>query len=260
MKTKAKKVNVAQLRAHPLNPRLITPESVSSLKEDIKINGVKTPLQVLADGTILKGHRRLMACNELNITEIPVVEISEVSEEEIFGLLFDHSEKPLTKRELARAFRTVYSKTFSEARTAEKLYDVIAQVYGNVPENRMSKGIAEGKDSSTIMKEYYRGAVQLLAQLARLPEEWTDKYYNREAVSTDIRKVDKLRTKMLSENASVEEIEKALRDFGVKVKPETNKIHIRSKAEIKTAYHNTEGTIHATLAWILCESDELPTV
>jgi ParB/RepB/Spo0J family partition protein len=63
----------------------LSPEEFESLKRSIKMNGLYVPIIVNQDGTILDGHHRFRACQELGIEPKTIVrEFSDKLEEQLF--------------------------------------------------------------------------------------------------------------------------------------------------------------------------------
>jgi len=71
-----KRVDPKTLRPHPLN-RLIPdmrPEEWRDFYADIAMRGIRVPLEVLADGTVVDGRHRLQVALELGMKKVPVVD------------------------------------------------------------------------------------------------------------------------------------------------------------------------------------------
>jgi hypothetical protein len=72
----AAKRRVSDLKPSPENCDLydpVLPKSVEPLADDMRINGVLTPLTVTLDNYVISGHRRLVAAKQAGIDEVPVV-------------------------------------------------------------------------------------------------------------------------------------------------------------------------------------------
>lgn len=70
------KTNPGNLKLHPL-ARLIPDMRGSEWQDfyaDVAMRGIKVPLEVLADGTVVDGRHRLQAAIELGMTEVPIVD------------------------------------------------------------------------------------------------------------------------------------------------------------------------------------------
>ena len=77
-------VPIELLRPHPKLSEYFRPmddQTYNVLKSDIEQNGVLTPLLVRSDYTIISGHRRYRASEELGKKELPVI-FKEMTDEE----------------------------------------------------------------------------------------------------------------------------------------------------------------------------------
>ena len=74
-KTKLEWVPRAKLRPFPHNPRTIGDVEFAHLKRGIQEFGLVDPLIVNRDGTVIGGHQRLKAAEDLKIDPVPVVYI-----------------------------------------------------------------------------------------------------------------------------------------------------------------------------------------
>lgn len=61
------------IRPYPNNPRNITDEAVSAVKESLERFGWQQPIVVDKDGVIVVGHTRYRAATELGMERVPVV-------------------------------------------------------------------------------------------------------------------------------------------------------------------------------------------
>lgn len=69
-------VKISSLYTHPLQEDIFCETSESALEEladDIKKNGLQIPIEILKDGTIICGHRRVQAMLENGETKIPAI-------------------------------------------------------------------------------------------------------------------------------------------------------------------------------------------
>lgn len=67
---------IAQLKSFRLQNEIVfdLPEiEFAELVDDIRVNGVKTPISIMPDGTTIDGHQRIRACRELGILTIRCV-------------------------------------------------------------------------------------------------------------------------------------------------------------------------------------------
>jgi ParB family transcriptional regulator, chromosome partitioning protein len=66
---------IANLKPHPKQAEFFDDASETELQNlvaSIERNGLEQPIEILPDGTIIKGHQRLLACTQLGWTEVPV--------------------------------------------------------------------------------------------------------------------------------------------------------------------------------------------
>lgn len=86
-----------ELKDHPLNPRTRTEQSVAEMKSSIEHHGLLQPLVVKPDGTVLLGHRRKWAMEELGWPLAPCNVVDGESEGKALELLLignKHIEPP----------------------------------------------------------------------------------------------------------------------------------------------------------------------
>lgn len=78
-------IAVSQLQAHPLNASIYGVEDVSDLVEAITESGHIDPLSVIQVGDtyqVLRGHRRLQAAKQLQLSKLPCTVLTDLTEEE----------------------------------------------------------------------------------------------------------------------------------------------------------------------------------
>ncbi|AEJ44331.1 ParB N-terminal domain-containing protein [Alicyclobacillus acidocaldarius] len=88
-------IHIDKLRPHPKNAEYyvdLTGEKYEELKRSIEVHGIRDPLKILPDGTILAGHQRYRIAKELGIEQVPVA-IYDVSPEEAEYLLIADNEE-----------------------------------------------------------------------------------------------------------------------------------------------------------------------
>ena len=86
MKSKASKMKVADIKANQNNPRTISKVQFNKLKDSIdKFPDMLNlrPLVVDKDNVVVGGNMRLKALRALGITEVPVMKVADMTEEEI---------------------------------------------------------------------------------------------------------------------------------------------------------------------------------
>nr|WP_304459568.1 ParB N-terminal domain-containing protein [Alicyclobacillus sendaiensis] len=88
-------MSIHRLKPHPKNEEYyadLTGEKYEELKRSIEVHGIRDPLKILPDGTILAGHQRYRIAKELGIEQVPVA-IYDVSPEEAEYLLIADNEE-----------------------------------------------------------------------------------------------------------------------------------------------------------------------
>jgi len=88
-------IHIDRLKPHPKNAEYFADlggDKYEELKRSIATNGIRDPLKILPDGTILAGHQRYRIARELGIQQVPVA-IYDVSPEEAEYLLIADNEE-----------------------------------------------------------------------------------------------------------------------------------------------------------------------
>lgn len=86
------------------------PEDYEALKESIKEHGLKEPIEVMPDGTVVDGHHRLQACKELGIKpRFRILEnIKTVEEAKEYTALINIARRHMTAFQRAKAGMYLY--------------------------------------------------------------------------------------------------------------------------------------------------------
>ena len=82
--TKTEMWPINTLKRHPAQDSLFkvpTPDDIATLAKDMALKGMKTPMEILPDGTILCGHSRYSAAQQLGWTEVEVIVLHELAEQ-----------------------------------------------------------------------------------------------------------------------------------------------------------------------------------
>jgi ParB family transcriptional regulator, chromosome partitioning protein len=109
---------ISALRPHPDNPRgTLTEADVADLVPSIREHGVLQPLVVTPDGTVLVGHRRLLAARLADQREVPVIVREAPSRIEQIAILLTENltRQDFTPIQEARAYRTLLDCGLSRA-------------------------------------------------------------------------------------------------------------------------------------------------
>lgn len=80
-KQKVEYVSIDSIRPYERNAKLHPPEQIEQIKRSIERFGFRDPIGVWHD-EIVEGHGRLVAAQELGFTEIPVIRLDDMTDEE----------------------------------------------------------------------------------------------------------------------------------------------------------------------------------
>ncbi len=75
-------VPIKTLRPYENNAKIHTPEQIEQIKRSILEFGNNDPIAIDAEGIIIEGHGRLMALKELGYTEVEVIRLGHLDEEQ----------------------------------------------------------------------------------------------------------------------------------------------------------------------------------
>lgn len=118
-------VPVDSIKPYEKNAKLHPQEQVEQIKRSIRDNGMNDPIGVWHD-TVVEGHGRLLACKELGMTEVPVIRLDHMTDEQRREYMLIHNQT------------TMNSGWDAEILNAElgDLVDFDAGFYGfDIPEN-----------------------------------------------------------------------------------------------------------------------------
>lgn len=94
------------LQPHPLNAQLYGDERDAGLRADIAANGIREPLRITADGTIISGHSRCAIAVELDLSDVPVIVSSLDDPTEILAeMISSNNRRKKTYYVLAREYQ-----------------------------------------------------------------------------------------------------------------------------------------------------------
>ena len=71
---------ISQLKLDPKNPRAHNPKQIRQIARSIETFGFNVPVLVDANGKVIAGHGRIMACQQLGRTEVPTICLDHLSE------------------------------------------------------------------------------------------------------------------------------------------------------------------------------------
>lgn len=73
-------VNASELKTYPNNAKRHPAEQIEQIKKSIEEFGMNDPIAIWKDNTIIEGHGRFIACQELGIDLIPVVRLNQLTD------------------------------------------------------------------------------------------------------------------------------------------------------------------------------------
>ena len=81
MKLKIEYVDINSIKPYENNAKQHPPEQIEQIKKSIEKFGMDDPIGVW-NNEIVEGHGRLMACKELGYTEVPIIRLDHLTNEE----------------------------------------------------------------------------------------------------------------------------------------------------------------------------------
>lgn len=81
MKLKIEYVDINSIKSYSKNAKLHPPEQIEQIKKSIEQFGMDDPIGIWKD-EIVEGHGRLIACKELGYTEVPIIRLDHLTDEE----------------------------------------------------------------------------------------------------------------------------------------------------------------------------------
>ena len=82
MKLKVEYLKTDKLKTYGGNAKLHPAEQVEQIKKSIEEFGLNDPIAIDEDNTIIEGHGRLLAANELGMKEVPIIRLTGLTEEQ----------------------------------------------------------------------------------------------------------------------------------------------------------------------------------
>lgn len=101
---------ISQLKVNANNPRgeVVVDDSLRELAASIDAQGVLQPILITPDGTIVCGHRRVRACELVNVRMIPCVERDLTEKQQLQVMLIENLQREdLTALQTAKAYKTL---------------------------------------------------------------------------------------------------------------------------------------------------------
>lgn len=84
-------VPIDSIKPYEKNAKLHPQEQVEQIKRSIRDNGMNDPIGVWHD-TVVEGHGRLLACKELGMTEVPVIRLDHMTDEQRREYMLIHNQ------------------------------------------------------------------------------------------------------------------------------------------------------------------------
>lgn len=137
-------VDLSDLTPHPQQDSLFappSPEQITRLADDIKRNGLRQPIEVLPDGTIIRGHSRVLAAKQTGLTTLRAIireDLEKAGESAVLKALAEDNlnRRHLSPLEIAKSYAVIESSSLknangdSLARAMSRLQKQIAQQFG----------------------------------------------------------------------------------------------------------------------------------
>ena len=81
-KLKVEYIDTGELKPYENNAKIHTVEQIDQIARSIKEFGMNDPIAVWKDNEIIEGHGRLLACQKLGITEVPIIRLDGLTDEQ----------------------------------------------------------------------------------------------------------------------------------------------------------------------------------
>ena len=89
-KLKIEYVNIDSIKPYEKNAKLHPAEQIEQIKKSIQMFGFNDPIAIWKD-EIVEGHGRLIACQELNMKEVPIIRLDHLTDEERKAYILAHN-------------------------------------------------------------------------------------------------------------------------------------------------------------------------
>lgn len=89
-KLKIEYVDINSIKPYEKNAKLHPEEQIEQIKKSIDMFGFNDPIAIWKD-EIVEGHGRLIACKELGMTEIPIIRLDHLTDEERKAYILAHN-------------------------------------------------------------------------------------------------------------------------------------------------------------------------
>jgi len=71
---------INEMRLDPKNPRIHTAKQIGQIAQSIQTFGFNVPILVDANGKVIAGHGRLLACQQLGWNAVPTIALEHLTE------------------------------------------------------------------------------------------------------------------------------------------------------------------------------------
>lgn len=93
MKLKVEYLPIEEVKPYENNAKIHTPEQIEQIKASIRQFGMNDPIGIWSkDNIIVEGHGRLIACQELGYTEIPIIRLDDLTDEQRKAYTLAHNQ------------------------------------------------------------------------------------------------------------------------------------------------------------------------
>lgn len=240
------KINVKDLKQHPMNTQIYGEEDIKELAEKIKESGWVKPLVITPDGTVISGHRRLRACLMLGIEEVEYEAVYfNNKNEELERLLLENQSREKTNEQKIRE-GLMWEKVIKEK--AKLRMSVGGQGKEKIPTHEKGQTrdiVAEQIDIGS--GKTYETAKKVVKQIDKLKEEGKEKEAEflkttlndsvnaaKKIANTDLTKFDnELKDKVISKEVTPKQAIKEMQNEGKENFPQDKQISKEAIKEIK---------------------------
>lgn len=91
MKLKIEYLPLHEIKTYPNNAKIHTAEQIEQIKKSILEFGMNDPIAVWKDNEVIEGHGRLIALTELGYTEVPVIRLDNLTDEQRKAYMLVHN-------------------------------------------------------------------------------------------------------------------------------------------------------------------------
>ena len=145
-KLKIEYVDINSIKPYKNNAKLHPKEQIDQIKKSIDMFGMDDPIGVWKD-EIVEGHGRLIACKELGMTEVPIIRLDHLTDEERKAYTLAHNKLTMNSdfdidilNEELMNFDTIDMSDFGfDMDIMENDYEIIQDEAPDVPEEPKSK-------------------------------------------------------------------------------------------------------------------------